>query len=266
MSNTTYLLLIAFLILRLIDLGRVGFISFVGLQTNLGTKKRRTTDISNLRLLPPPITQKSIDLLQGIGFQRLGEAQIKLPFRAVSTTWVLVDANNYVQAETAGGRVSFSSFFRENVLVVTDYPNGEHINTPTYQSHTITTDLNSAYVYHLKQVEKFGRQYGSPNIIRSMADYYRGETMGRVYSYGRLKLKRFIWVEIVRLAAFIFGFIALILELLLRFKLSSVPINLHFRIEEIETTGALVALLVLFVPDIFQYWMIKQTYKNSTER
>jgi len=237
--------------LKLIDLGRVGFVSFVGLQTSLGTRNRRITDVSNLKLTPPSITQQNISFLNRIGFQRVGEAQLKLPFRPISTIWVLVDTNNYVQAETIGGHVSFSSFFHNNILVVTDYPNGEHINTPTYQSHTITTDLGFAYMYHLKQVKKFGRKYGTPNNIRNMADYYRGETMGRVYPYARLKLKRFIWVEIVRFVTFVFGVITLILEFLPAWRTPALfPI---------------VTLLVLFIPDIFESQMIKQTHRNSAE-
>jgi hypothetical protein len=262
----TYLLLFAIAILKLLDLGRAGLVSWAGLQMTLGTKRRRTTDVSALMIPPPPITQRSIDLLQRAGFQRLGEAQIKLPMRSVSTTWVLVDADHHVQAETLAGRVSFSSFFRDDVLVVTDYPNGEHINTPTYQSHTITADLNSAYRYHLEQVEKFSRKYGVPNSILNMADYHRGETMGRVYPYARLKLRRFIWVEIVRLVAFVVGLFALLLELLLLLKPSIFPMYFKFPMEVFGNISMIITLLVLFAPDIFQLWMINQTYKDSAER
>lgn len=251
MKDIPYLLLSTFVILKLIDLGRVGFISLVRLKINLGSKNRRITDASYLESTPPPVTQQVINSLKRLNFQRLGEAQLKLPFQPIATTWVLIDTSDQVQAETAGGRVSFSSFFRDNILVVTDYPNGEHINTPTYQSHTITTDIYSAYLYHLKQVEKFGRKYGWPNSIRSMADYYRYETMGRIY-YGSLKLKRFIWLGILRLAIFVFGLFALILEFLSGWGQSS--------------KVAIFTLLILFIPDILEDWMIKRTYRNSAER
>jgi hypothetical protein len=267
MNDAPFLLIVAFTIWKLIDVGWVGFLSLVGLQTNLGTKNRRITDVSSLQLTPPPLVQRIIQSLQGINFQRLGEAQLKLPFRPALTTWVLVDDNQQVQAETALGRVSFSSFFHENILVVTDYPNGEHIETPTYKSHTVTTNLNDAYLHHLKQVEKFGQKYGTPNSIRTMSDYYRGETMGRVYPYARLKLRRFIWVETVRFAVFVYGMLSLILEMLLYWhKPSFLPANFPYSKETIEAITLIFTSSVLFVPDIFHRWMIKRTYRNSADR
>jgi hypothetical protein len=267
MNDVIYLGFLGLAIWKLMDLGRVGYVGMVGLRTSLGTRSRRVTDVSDLKLTPPPTTRQLIEALQQLGFQRLGEAQLKLPFRTVSTTWVLVDANNRVQAETMGRRVSFSSFFHDDVLVVTDYPNGEHIDTPTYQSHTVTTNVSDAYAYHLKQVAKFGQEYGVPNSIRTMIDYYRGETMGRVYPYARRKLRRFICIESVRLAMFGIGVFALVLEcLLFWYRPSSLPANLHVLRENAEIIMMVFTLLVFFIPDAFAHWMIGRTYRNSADR
>jgi hypothetical protein len=251
MSLVSGLIVIAMIIWQLLGIGWRGW---VGLQTFLGARKRRSVDVSYMQLSPSPQTQNSINSLVELGFQRLGEAQVKLPFRSISTVWILVNAENFVQAETIYNRVSFSTFFDDNVLVVTDYPNGEHIETPSYQSHTITSGINDAFYYHLQQVDKFKTKYGSPHIISNMADYCRWETMGRV-NYGFRKTKRFFLLDAARLIIFIYGVIIIMgLPLFSRSILTQ---------EKIELMTIGLTLPVLFVPGILSRWAIKVSNQDS---
>jgi len=181
-----------------------GRTSWILLQTYLGVSKRRPTDVSHLSPTPPPQAKKTIATLETLGFHRLGEAEVPLPHVRTGPYWILVNSDNSIQAEAVHGRVAFSTFFDDKVLVVTDYPNGEHLQTPTYESRTITTSIKDALDYHKLQVDKFRARYGSPQSISDMVDYVRWEVIGRV-NYGRLKLRRLLLVSIARLIMFTYG-------------------------------------------------------------
>ena len=266
MSRPIVLLVIAFMIWKLVDMGWHGWIGLIGLRTVLGVHRRRPTDVSHRNTAPPPALGPRIHFLTAMGFHRLGEAQLKLPFRPLRTTWVFVDSENKVQAEMALGRVSFSTFFQSEALVVTDYPNGEHIETPTYLAHTITTSLRDAYQHHLTQVIRFSQKYGIPHSIHSMNDYLHWETMGRVQPYGRLKLRRFLWIEIVRIVAFAYGSLIILLSLSYWVKPSLVPPNWRLTQEQVELLTIVLALPALVIPDAYRRWMMKQTHKDSAAR
>lgn len=94
-------------------------------------------------------------------------------------------------------------------MVVTDYPRGEHIETPLYQAHTITTTIGDALVHHLQQIPAFTAKYGAPHLILSMKDYLHWESVGRVH-YSRLKLRRFLLREIVRGVLCLYAFLIIL--------------------------------------------------------
>ena len=131
MSVLLGLVVIAVLAWRLIDIGWRGW---MGLRVVLGAKNRRSIDVSAWNLPPPARAHENIASLAAIGFARLGEAQVQLPGRKAANLWVIVDSDRVVQAEVAYGMVSFSTYFQEDVLVVTDYPSGEHIEQARYLS------------------------------------------------------------------------------------------------------------------------------------
>jgi hypothetical protein len=256
-------------LLRLgIQLVKVGWNGWVNILITLGAKYRRPSDVTNVFLTPPPATQKNIDLLKTIGFNRIGEAQVKLPFRSPVTVWVLANESGDVQAETAWKRVSFSTYFREKVLLVTDFPTGEHINTPTYQSHTITTALPVAYQYHLQQVAKFSQTFGTPHLIRNMVNYLRWEAMGRTH-YGLRKVQRYTWISLVRLGSFLYGCLVLLLTPLL-FRPIDLPFLSRFPwLSPIEISLFIITILVLpsvLIPRIYQRVRQKQTHQDSRQK
>ena len=269
MVLTIGLLALALAILELFRSGRkilkVGWNGWVNILMSLGAKYRKPVDVSHLLLPPPPICQENIDALKAIGFRRLGEAQIKSPFKPPITVWVFFHIETQIQAETAWKRVGFSTYFRDKTLVVTDFPNGERIDMPNYQSHTIKTSVADAYEYHLRQVAKFGQKYGNPHPIRNMSEYQRWEAVGRKH-YGTIKLMRWIRADIVRLITFVYGILVLTLTpILFNPKgISFIPQISVFSSQEILIYAIILLLSpALLVSQYFNRWNVRQTHQDS---
>lgn len=260
MSTTVGLVSILLIMWLVINMGRQGL---VGLQISRGAKNRRSVDGSSLQLAPPAETKEMITALTSLEFHRLGESQVKLPENKLVTVWVLVNSDETVQAETVYDRISFSSFFQEDVLLVTDYPTGEHIEIPKYQSHFIAGSINDAYRYHLEQVEIFTRKYGNPHKIQSMHDYLHWETMGRV-NYGDIKLKRFTIVDTVRVAIAIYSVIICIaVPLWFKYMVSSNAMpDVNNGRTQMELLIIALILPFLFVPPILTRWLKSYLYKK----
>ena len=263
MSNYLGIVVIIMIVWQLIIIGWHGWI---GLQTILGVKKRRSTDISNLNLEPPSKTQEIITSLNSLGFRRLGEAQSALPYNNFVTVWTLVNIENTVQAEVVFGWMSFSTYFQDNVLVVTDYPSGEHIEMPKYQSHTITSNISDTYQHHLEQVDKFRQLYGSPNPIRNMADYIKWETIGRI-NYGSIKLKNFYIFNIIRLITFGYA-VAICIAIPLIYR----SIYPSFTFTDSYNSQAHIELLIIgltypaiFFPTWFSRWQDRRVNKKTNQ-
>ena len=244
---------------------KIGWKGWISILMSLGAKYRKPIDISHLLNPPPPITHKNIEALKLLGFRRLGEAQIKSPFNPLVTVWVFTHLETQIQAEVAWKRVAFSTYFQEKTLLVTDFPNGEHIEIPNYQSHTITTSIDHAYKYHIKQIVKFSQKHSQPHPIRNMADYLKWEAVGRKY-YAARKLMRWVGADIVRLTVFVYGCLVLILTptFLDPQKFSLLPKIGMFSSQEILIYAIILLLLpAIFVSRYFNRWTVRQTRKDS---
>jgi hypothetical protein len=239
----------------------IGMQGWSGILLYLGVPKRRPTDVSQQNLVPPARTKEIIATLESLGFHRLGEAQVDLPSRKSLSYWVLVNPDNTIHAEAIFDRVSFSTCFRDDVFVVTDYPSGERINTARYASYTIVTNINDALNYHREQVDRFMVKYGSPHGISSMADYLRWEVVGRV-NYGRMKLKRFFWIDVIRLGIFFYGALIIMgLPIAWKAHLAFLPENLPYANIELAIIG--LTLPAIFVPQILFRRAINVSKRDS---
>jgi hypothetical protein len=249
---------IAIIMLVMWQIIKEGWLGWIGVQTIRGVKKRKSTDVSNLQWTPSSRTQEIITSLNSIGFHRLGEALSILPYKRYVPVWTLVNADNIVQAEVVFGWMSLSTYFQDNVLVVTDYPSGEHIEMPRYQSHTVSSTINDAYMHHLEQVDKFRQQYGSPNLIKDMGDYLKWETVGRI-NYGGRKLKNLYRLNIIRLTTL--GYAAAIC--------TGIPLLFgaiyHFPNQDVYNILAHMELLIIgftypaiHFPSLFSRWQDRQ--------
>jgi hypothetical protein len=179
--------------------------------------------------------------------------------------WVFTHLETRIQPEAAWNRVGFSTYFQEKVLVVTDFPNGEHIETPNYQSHTIVTGLDDAYAHHLQQVAGYSRTFGPPHPIRSMADYLKWEKVGR-QQYATRKLMRWVRTDLVRLSAFVYGVLVLVLTPILypAPAFFSIPAaGLYAPQERMLYVMILLLLPAIFLPRFFERLNLLGTYKDS---
>lgn len=244
---------------------KIGWKGWVNILLTLGAKNRQPVDVSHLLIPPPAADQKNIEELKSLGFRRLGEAQVESPFNPPLTVWVFAHIENHIQAEAAGRRVGFSTYFQEKTLVVTDFPNGEHIEIPNYQSHTIVTNISDAFHYHLLQVDKFRQKYGPPHPIRTMGDYLHWEVVGRK-NYAMRKLSRWLASNIVRLVAFLYGSLVLILTPIF-FELFDIPLISKFASfssqEVLIYTMILLTSPATFATRYFSRWTASQTHKDS---
>jgi hypothetical protein len=244
---------------------KVGWKGWVNILMSLGAKYRKPTDVSYLLIPPPPISKKNIEALKAIGFRRLGEAQIKSPFKPPITVWVFFQTETHIQAEAAWKRVGFSTYFQDKTLVVTDFPNGERIEMPNYQSHTIMTSVADAYQYHLRQVTKFSQKYGDHHPIRSMSEYLHWEAVGRKH-YGTIKLMRWIRADIVRLITFTYGILVLSLTPIF-FNPKGflfIPQTSVFSSREILIYTIILLLSpAILISQYFNRWNVRQTHQDS---
>ena len=245
---------------------QMGWISYKALHVTLGAKQRRVTDATSLQSRPGPLAQKQVRELQAEGFVRLGETQTPLSPERKPITFVLVNPEKTVQAQvtSSGTMVEFSSIFREDVLVVTDYPHGAHITRPTYQSRTIPTSLEEAYQYHLQQLEAYRQRFGPEQRIQTIADHLKWESMGRV-RYGDIKLRRHLWENILGTSLVLFVLLAILL--LFYFYWPSRPVGPVMHQDLIRIRAEVVVIILstgaLFFHRAIVNHNLKQTRRDS---
>jgi hypothetical protein len=145
-----------------------------------------------------------VDTLAKLDFKRLGETRTQLPFGEPGVTWVLIDPQATVVAEVVesdpNAMLLFSTAYNDEAVVETAYPTGERVKTANFRSHTITTSVQDAYVYHREQVADFSTEHGHPSRIEHMASYLRCDAVYRL-RYARRRLRRYLWAGGAQLAA-----------------------------------------------------------------
>lgn len=238
-----------------------GWLALINLKTILGIPKRLPKEVSNSQIQPSPVAMRSIVFFQSLGFRDLGAAQISLPGRKPVVYWMLINPEHTIHASLMENTVSLSTYFGENVLLTTDFPRGLHVEMPTYQSHTITTNPGDAYEHHRHQMEVFRMKFGAPVTISNMTDYLRWEKMGRV-NYGMVGSSKFLRMIWVNLAFSIYG-ILILLGLLLFPLFSPTLIAGNITRETIELIAIGLLIPVLIVPAIATWSMSEITKRDS---
>ena len=181
-----------------------GWLGWRIVQTYIGVPKRRPVDVTHLHTPPSPQIQPTVDTLAKLDFKRLGETRTQLPFGEPGVTWVLIDPQATVVAEVVesdpNAMLLFSTAYNDEAVVETAYPTGERVKTANFRSHTITTSVQDAYVYHREQVADFSTEHGHPSRIEHMASYLRCDAVYRL-RYARRRLRRYLWAGGAQLAA-----------------------------------------------------------------
>jgi len=198
--------LFGLLVVMLVFTGAVGGL---GLLIYWGAPRRRPTNASHLNLPPPANIQSTVDLLVGLGFQRLGEMYTRMPLAmSPGPTWIFTDGTMTTQAEiveiTPG--VYFTTIFMDGSLVETGFPHGETIATPNFLSQTITTSMDEAFKQHKLSVGDFQTEHDTPQPIRTMDEYLHWDKICRS-RYARRKMRRVFIIDLAQVLALLYGIV-----------------------------------------------------------
>jgi hypothetical protein len=168
-----------------------------------GVSKHRPVDITHQDTPPSSQTKPIIDTLAELSFKRLGETLTELG-ESSGVTWVLIDPQATVVAEVVesdpGAMLLFSTTYTDEAVVETGYPSGERINTSSFRSHTIATSVQDAYTHQMEQIAELGDQHGVPRRVGQMRAYFEVDAIHRL-RHARRKLRRYLWMGILHLAA-----------------------------------------------------------------
>lgn len=176
----------------------------------LGAKKRRPINISHLQVSTSTELQSTIDALLKLGFTLLGQVRVNIPGVQAGDSRVFVSSDKLTHAEVTevmADMVGFTTVYADHAVVETSFPMGERIDTPTFRSHTISSDIERAYLYHLQQVADFSKPHGIPRRLESMNDYLYWDIVYRE-RYVWQKFRRNFWMGVIKVLALIYVLVA----------------------------------------------------------
>lgn len=156
-------------------------------QNTITSKTREINDISFSHNSPPSTIQEPIQILENLGFERLGEIDVKMPSEPDrSCVWIFVNDDGSIVSDVIALNteqlpyfVGFSTAYHGRKLVETSYPYGENIRDDDYHFVGIGDSLEAAYHYHIRQVGRFSEQYGKPIAMNSMERYMKWDKIWR---------------------------------------------------------------------------------------
>ena len=175
----------------------MGVNGFVGLQVSLGVRKRRGEDVTHLHLSPSPKLEPMLDTLSRLGFVRLGEIGLKVPWHSIQYERVFCSPDHSIIAEATEimpNMVQFSTTFHDGAVVETVYPMGENINTTDFVSHTITSNVETAYQHHCQLISESSKKHSDPVRMPTIAELLQWEIVYRE-RYALRKFRRSIGTQ-----------------------------------------------------------------------
>lgn len=134
-------------------------------------RDRRGVDISHENRPPPQALTAAIHTLHELGFQRMGELFVPIQVKGdQNVEWVFVDEErtttatlvNLVETEELPLMAQFLSAFPDRFFMETTYPVGERMDLSMGRSMGISSSLESAYRFHLRQLNELSAEHGAP--------------------------------------------------------------------------------------------------------
>jgi hypothetical protein len=200
------LLLLAVMYAVIWTRGRDGWLT---LRIALGAGRRRAEDVSAREAPVPPELKHHISVLEGLGFERLGEVEVKIPGARAAGSRLFLSADRRTFAELTDAQiVLFVSVFPDDAVVETGFPVGENINARNFRSHTVTAGLEQAHRHHAAQIGAFAGEHGAPRPVGTMQDYLEWDAMYRRRHVGR-KMRRHTLFALAQLLTLLYGVLAL---------------------------------------------------------
>jgi hypothetical protein len=202
-----FLFILAFMYVTILLQGWAGITILI---VTLGAKNRRSTNISHLQIAPSPKLQSTIDKLLKLRFTPAGQVRVHVAGVQSGDTRVFVSPDRSTHAEVTEvmtDMVQFTTVYADHAVVETIFPMGERIDTPTFRSHTITSDIEKAYLHHLQQVADFSKSHGIPRHLESMNDYLHWDVVYRE-RYIWQKFRRNFWMGAINVISLIYAILA----------------------------------------------------------
>jgi tetratricopeptide (TPR) repeat protein len=222
----------------------------------VGAPTRRAMDASHLDKPLPQKLQTHMEFFSSQGFVRLGEAQITMPFRpGPDYEWKFISTDRTITldlVEIAPNMILLSTHYPDGAFLETQFPFGEKIDTRDFRSHTITTDLDTTYQYHLQQMKTFGALHGEPVKTENMKDALLADEIYR-QKHVLLKFRRNLWVSLLMMIFPVYV-LGIILANLINFRWEHITNYESNRALLLTIRGIFPALLILVVFNFFIGW------------
>lgn len=181
---TSGLIFIPALVFMLVLLFEAGKAAFIAIHSYFKFKPVSVTSLP-LETTPMPDALEEMDLaLQLEGFKPPGVLEVKLMIGS-GHEWVYRSEDGTIYAgtvkisDTEPAMVQFASIFPNKAMLITRYPKGERILTPTYQSRFAAHSMETALEYHRWKVEQWRSLHGDPLLTRKLEDTQRYDNVFR---------------------------------------------------------------------------------------
>jgi hypothetical protein len=169
---------------------------------------RRVEDVSGEAIPPHALVADAIRQLEGMGFERVGEAKTYLEF-AEPVAWHMLSRDGTVMAELVEYRdrfaVAFSTMVGDDAVVETSCPIGERFKTRVHVSDFTHTGMQAAYDMHVRNLKAFvGSRLHPSEFERSMEAVLLHDAIYREKFYRRKLLRplmRGVWLTLFLLIA-----------------------------------------------------------------
>jgi hypothetical protein len=235
-------------------------------------RKWEYRDVSDeVRLYPMP--EGIYAELGKLGFERLGEIEVKVPARPLMTEWVFTNSEGTIQAgliflnakNTLKQMVQFSSNFAENNVVETSFPIGEDIETPSFRSALNHESVQAAYDIHRLEMGAFHRRYGQPNVLKTINEVLFWNDAYIKSGYAHRKQRYYLLYNTFSVVwIFYVTFVALFTYFIVKFAARPIPWGLLGVLIVLDIIGVLVMIVAIGFRARFIWMGLRLTRMAST--
>jgi hypothetical protein len=144
-------------------------------QTYTGTRVRRQEDFTDQAPLPEPEEAERIDMLNALGYRRLGETVTRMPIgEEVARILVAADGRAYAMVlagfDSVPGLTGFFSAWPDGTWVGTLHPRGDALEIAGLRLRVETGTLADAEASHRAAATHLVAEHGEPRRVRELAD------------------------------------------------------------------------------------------------
>lgn len=185
-----------------------------------GTRNRRQQDAHGSAPLATPELAERIEIMRGLGFERLGETFLDLPNTGRRFAWQLAHASHtayavIVPAPRIGALIAIYSAWPGGTWLSTMYPIGETADEPDFVVQTVRSSPEAAVALHLERFADLQARLGEARRIETMADVLALDADYRTRHGGRTLVRpsrRIIAPAVVAAAVMAMAFVFLVLS------------------------------------------------------